>query len=769
MALWTPAEIPGAIVLDALDSTHITLNGSTVSAWADMLGSGITASQATASAQPTMGTGEITFDGGDKLAFSGSASAAWAKALYSTGGTVFAIARFGSVADPNAPYVLLASNGWAANTVGFSLAFDDRASVPRNNAAVSFVTKGSEPVSVNQVDLSTVTPNQKNLLNWRLDPDNATASARCRFAVNAGTELATNTLTGGITTSNSTYDLTIGSANIAVGALVGSVVCLVIVPSIVSDDDLAKIQGWAAWRHSLDALLPPGHPYKSSAPADPDALEKFLSQPYSLWPDPYQIASDQLYSIADPIDEVALEQLYSMMLEIWLTQHYGDVPLIGTSLVQPYGVAPVLTRWLEQRWDHAPELEASLDQPWSLPDLLQAVSVQSYGIAAEVLTAVCDQLYHINANTTLFATLIQPYTIAAETARLYQFDTRLYIDGERIPYHALEWQATETEFVWSCEFSVKDLAVAAKCVDGAAITIVSAGDTWQLKCYGGWLLDKRHADTVYRISGYSQPWDLSQAPPLLGDIDGGMASAIVAGLASPHGIAIDWQMVDGYIASGLITANDQAPSELIKDIVHDGGGIVLSTIAGGLLVVAEEEVPVPDWPTTTPAQTIEAVLERISTSEQRDEQKGYNSFDVSDQLASGDSYRLEENLIDSRTKEFRLFLVPIAADQQYVLTHSSDSGVSVEPFGIVSLKINDELVEFVAGSGRTSKPMYGLSGSAWQKENLGAVTWSEDGVLTAATPGYSLLKVSYVTMFRKWIARDPRIEDVQFRAEKVTA
>jgi hypothetical protein len=534
---------------------------------------------------------------------------------------------------------------------------------------------------------------------------------------------------------------------------------------IPTDEEIAYLAAATAQTQTLP--IPP----LGELPIPPlgETLYAAISQPYSLWPDPFQATSEQLYTIADPLDEIALEQRYSMVLEIWLTQHYGDVPVIGTSLAQYYGSAPVLTRWLEQRWDHAPELEVSLDQPWSLPDMLQAVSVQSYGIAAEVLTVTCDQLYHINANTTLFASLIQPYIIAAETARLYQFDTRLYIDGERVPYHALEWQATETEFVWSCDFSVKDLAIAAKCVDGAAITIVSAGDTWQLKCYGGWLLDKRHADTVYRISGYSQPWDLSQAPPLLGDIDGGMASAIVAGLASPHGIAIDWQMVDGYIASGKITANDQAPSELIKDIVHDGGGIVLSTPAGGLLVVAEEEIPVPDWPTTTPAQIIEAVLERISTSEQRDEQKGYNSFDVSDQLASGDSYRLEENLIDSRTKELRLFLVPIAADQQYVLTHSSDSGVSVEPFGIVSLQINDELVEFVAGSGRTSKPMYGLSGSAWQKENLGAVTWSEDGVLTAATAGYSLLKISYVTMFRKWIARDPRIEDVQFRAEKVTA
>jgi hypothetical protein len=206
-----------------------------------------------------------------------------------------------------------------------------------------------------------------------------------------------------------------------------------------------------------------------------------------------------------------------------------------------------------------------------------------------------------------------------------------------------------------------------------------------------------------------------------------------------------------------------------KEIVHDAGGIVLSTLDGNLLIVAEEETPVPDWPQATPAQTIHAVLERISTSESKDEQKGYNCFDVSDQLASGETFRFEEERIDGRTKELRLFLVPLDPERRFVITHSSDNQVTVEPFGIVSLQIRDELVEFREGSGRTNKPIYGLSSVVWQKENLGGVTFSEDGILTSTVSGYSLLKVSYVTKYFKWIVRDPRIEDVQFRAVEVTA
>jgi hypothetical protein len=513
-------------------------------------------------------------------------------------------------------------------------------------------------------------------------------------------------------------------------------------------------------------ILPAG--YSAWIESPQSALGVSLNQPYSIIGDYINQSLAQPYAVSSELG-VSLEQLYSIVLEIWLTQHYGDVPVIGKSLVQPYGNGSVLIRSLQQRWDHAPELTVSLEQPWSLPDLLQAVSVQSYGIVAEVLHATCEQLYHINKHSTLFASLLQPYIIAEETARLYQFDTRLYIDGERIPYHSLEWQAVDSEFVWSCEFSVKTREIAGKCVDGAEIMIVSAGDTWRLKCYDGWFLDKRFQSTVYRISGRSRSWDLSLATPLLGDVAGGMASEIVAALAAPHGISVDWQMVDGYIADGKITANDQTPIEIIKDIAHDAGGIVLSTLDGNLLIVAEEETPVPDWPAATPAQTIQAVLERISTSESKDEQKGYNCFDVSDQLASGETFRFEEERIDGRTKELRLFLVPLDPERKFVVTHSSDSQVTAEPFGIVRLQIDDELVEFRDGSGRTSKPVHGLSSVVWQKENLGGVSYSEDGILTSAVPGYSLLKVSYVTRYYKWIARDPRIEDVQFRAVEVAA
>lgn len=68
---WTPAQIPTALWLDAADASTITLNGATVSQWADKSGNGRNAAQATAASQPTYTLNglnskpSINFDGSD--------------------------------------------------------------------------------------------------------------------------------------------------------------------------------------------------------------------------------------------------------------------------------------------------------------------------------------------------------------------------------------------------------------------------------------------------------------------------------------------------------------------------------------------------------------------------------------------------------------------------------------------------------------------------------------------------------------------------------
>jgi hypothetical protein len=467
-----------------------------------------------------------------------------------------------------------------------------------------------------------------------------------------------------------------------------------------------------------------------------------------------------------PLLAASLQQPYSLLIETWLQQIYGDVPELSTALHQPYGDAAVLQRTILQPWADALQVEASLEQPFSFPETLQAAIEQRWGIVAAVLEKSCEQLFHLEQNTTLFAGLCQPFAMLGEAARLHSLTTKLYVGGVRIPYVSLEWQATDSEFFWYCAFSVKSRAVADLCADGAAIRIEHMGEEYHLKCYGGWLLDRRHAEETYRVEGYSRTRGLDEATPLRQDFAGGLASQIVADLAAPFSIAVNWKMVDGWIADGKLTANDETPMTIIRNIVADMGGIVQTTPAGDLLIIAEEEIAIPDYPTAPVSATINASLERISTSEQRDEQKGYNKFVVSDQAAAGGQFALDYVEIDAGTRELRLFVVPLEG-RQFTLTSSGGSEVTIEPVGVVDLAIVDELVEFVAGSGRTQRPIHGISAQAWQRDNLGAITATEDGVLTAATTGYSLLKISYTSRYHKWLGRDSNIESVQFVATEV--
>ena len=70
---WTPAEITTALWLDADDAATITLNGSTVSQWADKSGNGNHVSQSSAASQPTYlsvgfsGKPSLRSDVGDSL------------------------------------------------------------------------------------------------------------------------------------------------------------------------------------------------------------------------------------------------------------------------------------------------------------------------------------------------------------------------------------------------------------------------------------------------------------------------------------------------------------------------------------------------------------------------------------------------------------------------------------------------------------------------------------------------------------------------------
>lgn len=139
-ALWLRADL------------GVTLNGSTVSAWANQGTAGGSVTQGTAASQPTWSaTGGpnskagLSFDGGDWLT-SDLAASAWAF-LHSANSTVFVVWKTTS-ANPNAYFGVLSTASSGTQDRGFALFYDDRSGLSRNDRLIANINNGGANVAL---------------------------------------------------------------------------------------------------------------------------------------------------------------------------------------------------------------------------------------------------------------------------------------------------------------------------------------------------------------------------------------------------------------------------------------------------------------------------------------------------------------------------------------------------------------------------------------------------------------------------------------------
>lgn len=142
---FSPLELSPALWLRS--DLGVTLNGSTVSAWADQSGNGRHFTQGTGAAQPNYdATGGPT--GGPSIELGGArwmqgagAATSW-NFLHSAGYTTIFVARI-SAANPNTlvPLIGTAQDGVSQN--GMWAGFDDRAGNSRNDTALLVVVTGA--------------------------------------------------------------------------------------------------------------------------------------------------------------------------------------------------------------------------------------------------------------------------------------------------------------------------------------------------------------------------------------------------------------------------------------------------------------------------------------------------------------------------------------------------------------------------------------------------------------------------------------------------
>lgn len=165
-----------------------------------------------------LNAGAIDFDGTKAL---GHAVAAYWKPLhYSTAGvadvntTLYAVVKFGTGSNPNAAYGLFGNNAASSANRGYSIFYDDRVSVPRNNNLVLLISKGTAGFIIDfSANDNLITPNVYIVLCVEVDLGQASNNDKVKVYIN--NVLQSTTVT--------TFSASISSSDPALIGQIGSV------------------------------------------------------------------------------------------------------------------------------------------------------------------------------------------------------------------------------------------------------------------------------------------------------------------------------------------------------------------------------------------------------------------------------------------------------------------------------------------------------------------------------------------------------------------
>jgi hypothetical protein len=217
--------------LDASNAGSFTFSsGSSVSQWTDRSGNAYAFTQATSSSQPTRnGTqnslSTVYFDSNDKLT-STAASSVWKYLHDGTKSTVFIVCQSTNTAGSYS--TVMSTQDLATSNVGFAFFVYNR------TEPIASTVKGTNGQEISAG--GTVSIDSWNVHSMYLDQGNATVYEKTKVYINSG---FANVNSGNFSpsTSNPSYNLTIGGTSGASYAYKGYIAEIITYPSLLSDTD----------------------------------------------------------------------------------------------------------------------------------------------------------------------------------------------------------------------------------------------------------------------------------------------------------------------------------------------------------------------------------------------------------------------------------------------------------------------------------------------------------------------------------------------------
>lgn len=456
-----------------------------------------------------------------------------------------------------------------------------------------------------------------------------------------------------------------------------------------------------------------------------------------------------------------MEMPYSIKLAIQLAMHYGDAHLLTRVINQHYGDAPALLRSMVMKYEDMLPLVKPLEMPYLIRKSLNRILEARYTLAGEPLVKVLEQQYNLLNNYFLTKGLTQPYMLQ-EGNRLQYVSCTVAINGVTVNPHHINVEYSKGEFVASGEVHLSKESEYIQISLGDDLEITINGETHVFIVESPPKRSRRGAgNTNYVVSGVSPAIRLTAdwSDTITCVFEPDTARNIFEALADP--IVVDWQVVDFPVLKDTLYANNEDRIAVMRKITQSVGAIIQSNPDGTLRVVYAYPVHVDQWDVAAPEYFLTDSEHFTVQDETFKHNKGFNRYEVSNSATPEDRIWPEQE--DDSVK---MFEVPWKGTHA-TLEHSSGSGVVMpEYMGIVEKTI-EETVEFKAGFSRTSKPIYGNLQVNWLREQLGAITYAEDGNLEAevkdgSTEGYSLADIIYTTKYKEWKIDNGTECDVQY-------
>lgn len=223
-------------------NTFVGAGSAYVTKWFDQSGGAYNATQTTAANQPQLvlvgGKPVLSFDGNDYMGIEGTTDLF--KFLHNAQGTVTVIVKPAPGTD--VLYPILNNNNGSSSLTGYSLYYDDRSSLSRNDAMLVFVTKGVTNTPVIDDAVNNVMPaGSFSLVNSLVDAPNTTASLRHAPYVNNVAKTTNNTRTATVTPTGSTNHMFIGSTSSVGTFFIGQMAEIIIHSRKISTSELGQL------------------------------------------------------------------------------------------------------------------------------------------------------------------------------------------------------------------------------------------------------------------------------------------------------------------------------------------------------------------------------------------------------------------------------------------------------------------------------------------------------------------------------------------------